>query len=143
MPDISFYILPTNSDQGRFQFACKLAEKIYRTTNKVYILTNTETQSKKLDDLLWSFRAGSFIPHHVYSQSEPATENRVLIGSTNAPENWQQNIINLSNRCPENLGESERILEILDSDTTVKQSGRQRYRVYQQSGFNISTYKMK
>lgn len=142
MPDISFYILPTNSDQGRFQFACKLAEKVYRTTKKVYILTNTETQSQKLDDLLWSFRAGSFVPHHVYSKSTPTIENRVLIGSSNAPENWQQTIINLSGQCPENLQQSERILEILDNDDTIKQSGRQRYRQYQHSGFNISTYKM-
>jgi DNA polymerase-3 subunit chi len=142
MPDISFYILPSNSDQGRFKFACKLAEKVYRTTNKVYILTDTETQNQKIDDLLWSFRAGSFVPHHVYTESTPATENRVLIGSSNAPENWQQTIINLSSRCPENLEQSERILEILDSDETVKQSGRQRYRQYQQSGFNIKTHQM-
>jgi DNA polymerase-3 subunit chi len=142
MPDISFYILPTSSNQGRFQFACKLAEKIYRTTNKVYILTNTETQSQKIDDLLWSFRAGSFVPHDVYSGSMPATEDRVLIGSNNAPESWQQTIINLSNHCPDNVEQSERILEILDGDETNKQSGRQRYRQYQQSGFNINTHQM-
>jgi len=140
MPDISFYILPTNSDQGRFQFVCKLAEKIYRTTNKVYILTDTEAQSKKLDDLLWSFRAGSFVPHQVYAEFPPATENRVLMGSANAPENWQQTIINLSSRCPENLEKSERILEILDRNETIKQSGRERYRGYKQSGFSINTY---
>jgi DNA polymerase-3 subunit chi len=140
MPDISFYILPTSSDQGRFQFACKLAEKVYRTKNKVYILTNTETQSQKLDNLLWSFRAGSFVPHHVYTESTPGAESWVLIGSTNAPENWQKTIINLSNTCPENLGQSERILEILDNDETIKQLGRERYKEYKQSGFNINTY---
>ena len=142
MPDISFYILPTKSDQSRFHFACKLAEKAYRSTNKVYILTNTETQNKKLDDLLWSFRAGSFVPHLVYTESTPAAENPVLIGSANAPENWQQTIINLSAQCPENLEQSERILEILDHDDAIKQSGRQRYRHYQQLGFNINTYQM-
>lgn len=142
MPDISFYILPSSSEQGRFNFACKLAEKAYRSTSKVYILTDTETQSRKLDDLLWAFRAGSFVPHHVYTESTPATENWVLIGSTNAPENWQQTIINLSDQCPNNLEQSQRILEILNSDETIKHSGRQRYRQYQQSGFNINTYKM-
>lgn len=140
MPEISFYILPTNSDQGRFQFACKLAEKIYRTTNKVYILTSTEAHSKRLDDLLWSFRAGSFVPHHIHTESTPAPENLILIGSTNAPENWQQTIINLSNHCPENLEQSERILEIVDSDEAIKQSGRQRFRDYKQAGFSINTH---
>ncbi len=142
MPDISFYILPSNSEQGRFNFACKLAEKAYRSASKAYILTDTKTQSRKLDDLLWTFRAGSFVPHHEYIGSAQSIENSVLIGFINAPENWQQSIINLSGQCPENLQQSERILEILDNDDTIKQSGRQRYRQYQHSGFNISTYKM-
>lgn len=142
MPEISFYILPTSSDQDRYKFVCKLTEKIYRAKNKVYILTKTETQNQKIDDLLWRFRAGSFVPHDVYRESPPATENRVLIGSANAPESWQQTIINLSNYCPDNLEQSERILEILDGDETNKQSGRQRYRQYQQSGFNINTHQM-
>jgi DNA polymerase-3 subunit chi len=142
MPDVNFYILPSNSEHGRLNFACKLAEKAYRSGNKVYMLTENEMQKKKLNELLWTFRAGSFVPHQEFSENSPDETNKVLIGSAEAPENWQQTIINLSSQCPENPELSERILEILDNDESVKNAGRKRYRHYQQSGFKIITYKM-
>jgi len=40
------------------------------------------------------------------------------------------------------LDDHEKILEILDNDDTSKQLGRQRYRFYQQSGFDITTHKL-
>ncbi len=142
MPDVNFYILPSNSEQGRLNFACKLAEKAYCAGHTIYMLTDNEIQKKKLDGLLWTFRAGSFVPHQEFSENSLDETNKVLIGTTAAPGNWQQTIVNLSSQCPENPELSERILEIIDNDETVKSAGRKRYRQYQQSGFNINTHKM-
>ena len=142
MPDVNFYILPSNSEQGRLNFACKLAEKAYYAGHKIYMLTDNEIQKKKLDDLLWTFRAGSFIPHQEFSENSLDDTNKVLIGTVEAPENWQQIIINLSSQQPEKPEFSERILEIIDNDESIKNAGRKRYRQYQQSGFKINTHKM-
>ncbi len=142
MADVNFYVLPSSSEQGRLNFACKLAEKAYRAGNKIYMQTENEIQKNKLNDLLWTFRAGSFVPHQEFPLNELDETNKVLIGTIEAPEGWQQTIINLSSHCPENPELAERILEILDNDETVKNAGRKRYRHYQQSGFNINTYKM-
>ena len=142
MPEISFYILSSQSEKERQYFACKLIEKVYRTGHKIYILTDTETQSRQLDDLLWTFRAGSFIPHQVFSGSPPDNENPVVIGSMQAPENWQKTIINLSSRYPENLDQSETLLEILDDNEAIKAAGRSRYRHYQQLDLVIRTHKI-
>jgi len=142
MPDASFYVLPSDSELERFKFACKLAEKVYRADNKIYILTDSESQSQKLDDLLWTFRAGSFVPHQIYSKSVAITEIGVLIGTSDAPENWQKTIINVSQHCPGKFEHTQRILEILDNDEAIKQAGRQRYREYQQADFSINTHKM-
>ena len=142
MPDINFYLLSSNSEKKRLYFVCKLVEKAYRSSHKVYILTESEQQSRLLDDQLWAFRAGSFIPHQVYSGELPAPENQIVIGSRSAPESWQTTIINLSTHCPENLSSADRILEILDNSASNKQAGRDRYRQYQQLGFTIETHKI-
>ncbi|MGZ8135744.1 MAG: DNA polymerase III subunit chi [Methylococcaceae bacterium] len=140
MPDISFYVLASESQQERYLFACKLIEKAYRSGHFCYVLTDSQEQSQLIDDLLWTFRAGSFIPHQVYSGELPAIENTILIGSANPPQNWQKTVINLSSQCPQNFREIERILEILDNSETTKASGRSRYRQYQQAGIEITTH---
>ncbi len=141
MAEVSFYILPTESLQDRYLFACKLIEKAYRSGSYCYVLTDSAEQSRIIDDLLWTFRAGSFIPHQIYTGEPPNTEKVILIGSLDAPEHWQKILFNLSSRYP-NIGpQTERILEILDNSETTKEAGRNRYRQYQQSGMKITTHK--
>ncbi len=142
MPEVSFYILSSTSEQARCIFACKLAEKAYRNGEYLYLLTESERQNKLLDDLLWTFRAGSFVPHQIHDGEAPADAVHILIGTGGAPRNWQRIIVNLSSHTPDNLEQTERILEILNADDRVKQAGRQRYRHYQQLQLAISTHKM-
>lgn len=143
MAEVSFYILPSESTQERYEFACKLIEKVYRSGCFCYVLTDNAEQSQKIDDLLWTFRAGSFIPHQIYTGELPGIEKVILIGSLNAPDNWQKTVINLSSHCPEEFDKIERILEILDNSEAAKELGRNRYRQYQQSGVNITTHKIR
>lgn len=158
MAEVSFYILPTESLHDRYLFACKLIEKAYRSGSFCYVLTDSAEQSRIMDDLLWTFRAGSFIPHQIYTGEPPdvpqdglyaanpsgtgaAITNAILIGSLSAPENWQKILFNLSSHYPDPGPQTERILEILDNSETTKEAGRNRYRQYQQSGMKITTHK--
>ncbi len=142
MTDISFYLLKSQSVRERYLFACKLIEKIYRSGQVCYVFSESLAQSQMLDDLLWTFRAGSFIPHQLYTGELPSSEHVILIGTQPAPEPWQKIQINLSSQQPEALEQAERIVEILDNNTDTKALARQRYRRYQQqlSGAKITTH---
>lgn len=142
MAKVSFYLLPSDSAQERYLFACKLIEKSYRSGCFCYVLTDSAEQSRLLDDLLWTFRAGSFIPHQLYTGGLPAIEKVILIGSINPPERWQNNLINLSPHCPGHFRQAGRILEILDASEAAKAAGRERYRQYQQAGIDVVTHKI-
>ncbi|CAA9890884.1 DNA polymerase III subunit chi [Candidatus Methylobacter favarea] len=143
MPEVTFYILQSQSRNDRYLFACKLIEKAYRSGHFCYVLTDSDEQSQIIDDLLWTFRAGSFIPHQRYSGEPPAVENVVLIGCLAAPPNWQKTLINLSSEYPQNFKLAERILEILADCDDTKEAGRNRYRRYQQAGANLTTHQIK
>ncbi len=142
MAEVSFYILPTESLHDRYLFACKLIEKAYRSGCFCYVLTDSAEQSQTLDDLLWTFRAGSFIPHQHYLGELPELEQVILIGSVAAPTGWQNTLFNLSSHYPNPGPQTERILEILDNSETTKAAGRERYRRYQQAEIVIATHKM-
>ena len=122
MPKLSFYILSSENDKQRNFFSCKLIEKAYRNGHFCYVLTESEAQSRMLDNLLWTFRPNSFIPHQIYTGEIPAMTNTVLVGSLLPPKNWQKMVINLSQYILQDLTQTERLLEILDNQPQRKQA---------------------
>jgi DNA polymerase-3 subunit chi len=142
MPEVSFYILSSSSQQERFLFACKLIEKAYQNKQFCYVYTNSDQQCQKLDNQLWAFKPGSFIPHQILDDKVPEFEHSILIGTQIAPQQWQNIIVNLSSNYPENIVQNGRILEILDNNEEIKHAGRIRYKQYQHAGLNITTHTM-
>jgi len=142
MPEASFYILQSSSTTERHLLACKLIEKAYRLKQYCYVYTDSYQQSQQIDNQLWTFRAGSFIPHQIYDDNIPDNEKTILIGTQSAPEKWQKLIINLSSKYPADLTHTDRVLEVLDNNEEIKQSGRHRFRQYNQAGFNTTTHKI-
>jgi DNA polymerase-3 subunit chi len=143
MAEISFYILSTTGMQERYRFACKLIETAYRKGSFCYVLTDSPQQSHTLDELLWTFRPNSFIPHEIYQGETPQFPNTVLIGHQVAPAQWQKVILNLATHPLSDLSNTERVLEVLDNNESLKQLGRQRYRYYQQLGLSLQTHHIK
>lgn len=142
LPDVSFYVLPSHDQQTRLDFACKLIEKIYRSGYFCFVMTDSAEQAEQMDKALWTFRAGSFVPHQIYRDTPPTYPGTILIGGQGIPTGWRSVIVNLSSTFPPSEPPTERILEILDNSESCKQAGRQRYRHYQQLGLTISTHKM-
>ena len=142
LPKVNFYVLSSQSEQGRQAFACKLAEKAFRLGFKTYILTNSMQQAQQMDNTLWTFRASSFVPHEIFQGSLPNIANAVIIGTQQAPTPWQHTLINLSTLCPEQIDQAGQVFELLDNDETQKQAGRLRYRHYQTLGITPNTHKM-
>jgi DNA polymerase-3 subunit chi len=99
-------------------------------------------EAQTLDDMLWTFRVGSFIPHQILTNAPPDIVSQVLIGIENAPPAWRNIIFNLSKQLPINWESSTRILEILDNSESTKIAGRARYSAYKQAGATITTHKI-
>jgi DNA polymerase III subunit chi len=132
MPEINIYILKTDSLQERYRFACKLIEQVYhRQGIFCYIQTNSPQQSHTIDELLWSFRPKSFVPHEIYHDEMPKTLDRVLISHQPAPKLWQQIIVNLSDEFPAPLRWAGKIIEITDNVEQHKILVRERCKYYQ------------
>jgi DNA polymerase-3 subunit chi len=142
MPEVTFYVLNSESLYDRYLFACRLIEKAYNTGKFCYVLLDNLEQCQRLDDMLWTFRAGSFIPHQIFTGTSPEITSQVLIGTENAPPDWQNVVFNLSSQLPQAWQQTARVLEILDNSETTKIAGRERYRTYKQAGIEIVTHKI-
>lgn len=138
MSRVDFYDLP--EDNGIDGYACKIAKKAWSAGNRVHIHTQSEERARYMDDLLWTFRDISFIPHEIYTGSENE-ETPVTVGYGHDFPESSQVIINLDKGIPEFVNKFERIVEIVGGDETNKQFARQRYRQYKDNEFEIHYHK--
>jgi len=139
---VDFYILSGRGETSRAQFACKLAEKAWRLNNSVHIrVANTESE-KMLDDLLWTFRDGSFVPHEIIDSSSRARQSPVTIACTRLPASGPDLLINLGDSIPDNSTSFARVAEVVSSDEESLNQSRQRFVDYRDQGHTLGTHKL-
>ena len=127
MTRINFYISPNKAVESNLQLACRIAEKAYGKQNKVYIHANSAEQAKRLDDLLWVFRQGSFVPH-CQSNDENQQGAAVVIGYNGLPDMHPDVLINLADEVPNFFTRFERVAEIVSGDEPNREIARARFK---------------
>ncbi len=142
MTRIDFYILPGRDPHTRRVTACKLIEKAYRQGHQVFLQTGSAEETRLFDDLLWTFRQGSFVPHEICADPDAPIEAPVLIGHGLAPAAVRDVLLNLGSEIPEDYARFERLAEFIDEDEAVKRAGRVRYKAYKEAGYAPETHKL-
>lgn len=135
---VDFYILATTDPASRLLFACRLTEKAYGLKHTVYAHTTSADTARKLDDLMWTFRQGSFIPHGLLDDADERTP--VKIGGPKNAQTSGQLLINLGDDAPEFATGYDRVAEIIDGSPASKQAGRDRFKRYRAMGIEPVTH---
>jgi len=139
MSRVDFYIL--SGGTGIDRFACTIAAKAWSIGNRVHIHVPSGEMARKLDDLLWTFRDISFIPHEIVKEISNV-ETPVTIGFGNSFPEQSQVMINLDSKIPPFTSNFERIVEIVGGNETDKQHARQRYRQYKDQDYETYDHKI-
>jgi len=139
MPKVNFYLLKQGQSTEQYVLACRLCEKILSQNLKAYIHTDSEEQANYLDDLLWSYRPESFLPHCVID-TELDEDVSIVLGYA---EKYQQGfdvLINLSQGIPTFHAEFSRIVEIIPDSEDDKAKGRERWKYYKEAAYDLDTH---
>jgi DNA polymerase-3 subunit chi len=141
---VDFYISDGDSDDARLRLACKIVEKATQLDNHVFIHATSETEAKQLDELLWTFSQGSFIPHRIVrGELADAPREPVLIGVNQQPASGRWDVlINLATDVPEFFSRYERVAEVVDANATRREQSRERYRFYRDRGYKLNTHQV-
>lgn len=139
MSQVDFYVLRQGGEQARQVFACKLAEKAYRLEHRVHIETTDQTAAEQLDQLLWTFRDGSFVPHCILGSSNNDAPVTIGFGGNAAGSDL---LINLADDIPSGADSFPRVAELVSSDEDSKQVSRKRFAAYRDQGHEINTHKL-
>lgn len=138
---VDFYILDTAEPARRLSFACRLTEKAYGLSNRVYAHMATPADATRLDEMLWTFRQGSFVPHQLLTD---AGERRapVSIGTGDTCEVKGDLLINLTDTTLKFAAGFRRVAEIICSDEPSRKAGRERFKRYRDMGLEPETHRI-
>jgi DNA polymerase III subunit chi len=134
MPTIDFYTLDTASPGDRYLLTCHLVEDLYQDGARVLIHCPETERARHLDQLLWTYRQESFIPHGLVGQVDPAL-TPILIGADLSRQTEAAVLINLAVEVPADFARFERVCEPVDQDPAVRAAARLRFRYYRDQGF--------
>ncbi|MGH8454143.1 MAG: DNA polymerase III subunit chi [Nevskiales bacterium] len=147
MTKVSFYVLQADApgSNGRLGLACRIAEKALRASvgsgQRAYIHCPDEATLNAMDDLLWTFRQGSFVAHERLNDVRDWNDTApVIIGSDEPPQELNAVLINLAQDVPLFFSRFERVAEVIDD--AGRETGRQRYQFYKDRGYPLETHKI-
>ena len=141
MARVDFYVLERVDERARLVLACRLAEKAYRLDNTVYVHTQNRADAEHLDELLWTFRDGSFVPHALLGDADMA-ESPIMIGSDTDTVTPCDLLINLCDEIPDVAAGFPRVAEIVTKDERCRTLSRKRFVAYRDGGHTIETHNL-
>jgi len=141
---VDFYILESDSDDARLRLACKIVDKATQLDHHVFVHSTSDDEARRLDELLWTFSQGSFIPHRIVREAltaEPLEPVLIGVNQPPAPGRWDV-LVNLGNEVPEFFSRYERVAEVVDADSARREHSRERYRFYRDRGYKLNTHQV-
>ena len=142
MARVDFYVLAQVDERARHMLACRLAEKAWRLENTVYIHTKSRSDAEHLDQLLWTFRDGSFVPHGLAGRDDGTEVSPIMIGYGDQGIGARDLLINLCDEIPSSIEGFPRVAELVTSDETCRLASRKRYAMYRDQGHELNTHKL-
>jgi len=136
---VDFYVLE-DPRKSVDQLACQLAMMAWEQGLSSLVVVPDSDHAKKLDELMWSWPQGRFLPHQVSGQTCQAP---VSIGSlADLGHTQAEVVINLDLLPVPQPERFRRLLELVPAREADRQASRVKFRAYRESGLNPQSHAM-
>lgn len=138
---VDFYVLANEAPDAVWRLACRLIEKAYARGHRVFVYCNHQDDAEWLDELLWTFKDDSFIPHNLQGEG-PEPPPPVQIGFEKEPRGFNDIIINMADTIPAFASRFKRVMEIVAADEAAKSLSREHYKTYRSRGYQLHLHQI-
>ncbi len=136
---VDFYLLKDEQPEAPWLVACRLLEKAYYKGHQVFAFCKNQQDAEKLDELLWTFKEESFVPHNLQGEG-PEPPPPIQIGFGAEPRGFHDILLNMTAEIPAFHGRFKRIIEIVSNNESTREVSRQHYRDYRAKGYQLETH---
>lgn len=140
---VDFYLVAGDA-RARDVAACRIADKAWREGLHVHLRTAGPEETARLDDLLWTFSDGAFVPHARAGLVRPGeTTPPVLIADIEIDgDKAEAVLISLTDPVPESATQYARVVEVVDADEAARAGARERFKTYRAQGAVLHTHQL-
>jgi len=136
---VDFYVL-ASPDQSAERLACQLAMMAWEQGHRVAVLTEDQAAARALDEIMWDYPAGRFLPH---AADATVSETPVSINLSVADiSTGREVLINLADSPVDSPERFERLLEIVPAAEQKRLASRNKFRTYRKLGLDPVSHKM-
>ena len=138
-PNVDFYVLNSLAKEGAYRFLCRLVDKAYPLQKQIYIHTSSHEEAQRIDELLWTFRDTSFIPHQQVTGEHPVDPMLTVTIAVDKPKQLIADILfNLSREVTPYFSEFTRIIEIVSEEE--KNQSRNKDKLYKAQNCQLTLH---
>lgn len=145
MTKVDFYVVEDQTEIARWRVAGRLAEKGWRLGHAVHVHTSNAEQATRLDQYLWTFRDGSFLPHALIDDALSNLSDSpypVVVGAGTEPLPATGILINLGDEVPGFFSRIDRVMEIVGGDARTRSAARERFKFYRDRGYDLTSHNL-
>lgn len=140
--EITFYVLPPEAPlSARATTVCRLTEKALKQKRQVLIVADTKAEAEALDEALWTFKAESFIPHHLVGDG-PTPPPPVRVTWQAPPAECRDILVNLGADLAPGFERFNRVIEIVAGTDTEREQAREHWKAYKRQGYNVDAHEL-
>jgi DNA polymerase-3 subunit chi len=121
----------------RLEVAARLADKAYIQGHNIYINATDKPQAQALNELLWSFRPASFMPHALAGEEQ---SEQIAIGWGQDPGKHSDLLINLQLEIPSFFSRFARVAEVVTQDEDSLAALRKSWLFYKERGYHLEKH---
>lgn len=137
MTRVDFYISKDQTANACQLIAARLTEKAVKQGLRVFIHSASQHEANTMDDLLWSAKPASFLPH---SLADVEANDSVVIGWGQEPVGHDEVLINLTASAPPFFSRFKRVAEVVTQDPVRIDALRSAWRFYKHRGYPLGKY---
>ena len=134
---VGFYVVQTSDPGQRLRVAARLADKAFQRGHRIFINATDEAQAIEINELLWSFRPASFLPHGLHGHEHSET---IAIGWGQEPNNHNDLLINLQLEIPSFFSRFARVAEVVTQEPDSLAALRKSWTFYKERGYQLEKH---
>lgn len=136
---VDFYVLAVSAPSAG-HLACRLSLRAWEEGHRVSVLTATEDDARQLNELMWDFPTGRFLPHELGPACDAAPVAIVFTPNLIPPD--REVVVNLCAEAVPDPARFRRLLEIVPADAGMRESSRAKFRAYRSLGLSPNHHDM-
>jgi DNA polymerase-3 subunit chi len=127
-----------HSAADRIQSAAYWLQQAWGQRQQVLVYVPDAEQATRLDRMLWTQPALSFVPH-CRVDSPLAVETPILLTDQLDDPPQETCLLNLSNTLPPTFSRFEQLIEIVSTEDADRLPARERFKFYRERGYTIDS----